>query len=116
MAIKYIVKAASLASADTPIRLEPRGLARDDGKLKTRRRDRCHKMMKGRCHIDYLETCIEKINQEYPAALIIVAGDMSNEDIIQRTGLTQIVNQTRVELIYLTASARIYQSGYIYWL
>jgi len=46
--------------------------------------------------IDYIETCIEKLNQDYPAALIVLAGDtnqLSNEDMIESTGLTQIVNQ-----------------------
>jgi len=37
--------------------------------------------------IDYIETCIEKLNQDYRAAFIVLAGDineLSNEDMIER--------------------------------
>ena len=46
--------------------------------------------------LDYIEAVVEELNRDFPAAHIVVAGDMNqlpDQDMLQRTGLTQIVNQ-----------------------
>jgi hypothetical protein len=46
--------------------------------------------------LQYIDLCVETINNRYPGAQIIIAGDtnqLSENDIIERTGLMQIVKQ-----------------------
>ena len=46
--------------------------------------------------LDYIEACVEELSRDFPAAPIVLAGDLnqlSDEDIVERTGLTQIVHQ-----------------------
>ena len=46
--------------------------------------------------MDYIEACIDDIIHTHPAAAIVLAGDfnqLSDEQLVERTGLTQIVKQ-----------------------
>ena len=46
--------------------------------------------------LDYIEACVDELNRQFPTAPIILAGDfnqLSNEDVAERTGLSQIVYQ-----------------------
>ena len=46
--------------------------------------------------LDYIEDCVAEISHDFPLADIVLAGDvnqLSEQDIIERTGLTQIVHQ-----------------------
>ena len=46
--------------------------------------------------LDYIETCVAEISRDFPQADIVLAGDlnqMSDQDLVERTGLTQIVYQ-----------------------
>jgi len=46
--------------------------------------------------LDYIEECVEEICREFPAAHIVLAGDfnqLSDYDLVGRTGQTQIVYQ-----------------------
>ena len=46
--------------------------------------------------LSQLESCVAEINHDYPAAEIIVAGDLNqlrDDDVVELTGLTQIVRQ-----------------------
>ena len=62
--------------------------------------------------MDYIEACIDGITDTHPAAVIVLAGDfnqLSDEQLVERTGLTQIVMQpTRganiLDRIYVSSS------------
>lgn len=46
--------------------------------------------------LDYIEECVAEVSLDFPLADIVLAGDvnqLSEQDIIERTGLTQIVHQ-----------------------
>jgi len=46
--------------------------------------------------LDYIETCIEEIMHDFPAATIVLAGDfnqLTDENVIERTGFSQIILQ-----------------------
>jgi hypothetical protein len=46
--------------------------------------------------LNYIEACVECLSRDYPSANIILAGDLnqlSDEEMVERTGLTQIVKQ-----------------------
>ena len=46
--------------------------------------------------LNYLEATVDELNQEFPAASIVLAGDfnqLTDHDVAERTGLTQIVHQ-----------------------
>jgi len=46
--------------------------------------------------LDYVETCVEEISHDFPAAHIVLAGDLNqlvDEELTARTGLVQIVYQ-----------------------
>ena len=46
--------------------------------------------------LDYIEGCVDELFRDFPAAHIVLAGDlnqMSDLDLVERTGLTQIVHQ-----------------------
>jgi hypothetical protein len=46
--------------------------------------------------LEFIEACVQEITHEYPLADIVLAGDLnqlSDCDVVQRTGLTQIVRQ-----------------------
>ena len=46
--------------------------------------------------LDYIETCVDELNRRFPGAAIVIAGDLNqlpDEDLVERTGLTQIVRQ-----------------------
>jgi len=49
---------------------------------------------------DYIDACVDELSRDYPAAPIVLAGDLNqllDEDLVERSGLTQIVHQpTRV--------------------
>ena len=50
--------------------------------------------------LSYVENCVAELTHDYPLADIILAGDLNqlhDDDIVERTGLTQIVRQpTRI--------------------
>ena len=46
--------------------------------------------------LDYIEACVDELNRRFPTAPIVIAGDLNqlpDEDLVERTGLTQIVRQ-----------------------
>jgi len=46
--------------------------------------------------LDYIEACVEELTSSFPAANIVLAGDvnrLSDDDMEERTGLTQLVHQ-----------------------
>jgi hypothetical protein len=46
--------------------------------------------------LDYIEACVEELSEFFPAAHVILAGDLnqlSNEDVEERTGLKQVIRQ-----------------------
>jgi len=46
--------------------------------------------------LNYLEATVDELNQKFPAASIVLAGDfnqLTDHDVAERTGLTQIVHQ-----------------------
>ena len=46
--------------------------------------------------LSYIENCVAELSYDYPLAEIVLAGDLnqlSDDDVIERTGLTQIVRQ-----------------------
>ena len=46
--------------------------------------------------LDYIENCVAEISHDFPLADIVLAGDLnqlSDDDVVERTGLTQIVHQ-----------------------
>ena len=46
--------------------------------------------------LDYIENCVAEITHDFPLAEIVLAGDLSqlsDNDVVERTGLTQIVHQ-----------------------
>ncbi len=46
--------------------------------------------------LDYIESCVEALNRQHPAAKIVIAGDtnqLPDREITERTGLAQIVSQ-----------------------
>ena len=46
--------------------------------------------------LSHIESCVAEVTQDYPLADIIVAGDLNqlcDDDIVERTGLTQLVHQ-----------------------
>ena len=46
--------------------------------------------------LNYIEVCVECLSRDHPSANIIIAGDLnqlSDEEMVERTGLTQIVQQ-----------------------
>jgi len=46
--------------------------------------------------LDYVEACVSEISHDFPLADIVIAGDvnqLSDRDVVERTGLTQIVRQ-----------------------
>jgi len=46
--------------------------------------------------LEYVKACVEEVSRLFLTAHIVVAGDvnqLSNNDMVERTGLTQIVNQ-----------------------
>jgi len=46
--------------------------------------------------LDYVEACVSEISHDFPLADIVTAGDvnqLSNRDVVEHTGLTQIVRQ-----------------------
>jgi hypothetical protein len=46
--------------------------------------------------LDYIEGCVEELSRDFPAAHIVLAGDLNqlpDQDLVERTGLTQIVTQ-----------------------
>jgi len=57
--------------------------------------------------LNYIEACVEELSRDFPAAPIVLAGDLnqlSDEDIVERTGLTQIVHQPTRGATFSTAS------------
>jgi len=46
--------------------------------------------------LDYIEACVEEVSRDFPTAHIVLAGDLnklSEHEVVERTGLTQIVHQ-----------------------
>ena len=46
--------------------------------------------------LDYIEACAEEASRDFPTAHIVLAGDLnklSEHEVVERTGLTQIVHQ-----------------------
>ena len=46
--------------------------------------------------LSHIESCVAEVNHDYPLADIVVAGDLNqlcDEDVVERTGLTQLVHQ-----------------------
>ena len=46
--------------------------------------------------LEYIEACVEELNRDFPAAFVVLAGDLNqlrDQDLVERTGLTQIVHQ-----------------------
>ena len=46
--------------------------------------------------LNYIEACVEEVNRDFPTAHIVLAGDMNqlpNDDLVERTGLSQIVKE-----------------------
>ncbi len=46
--------------------------------------------------LDYIEACVGELNRDFPAAHVVLAGDLnqlSDQELVERTGLTQIVQQ-----------------------
>ena len=46
--------------------------------------------------LDYIQTCVEEIIHDFPAATIVLAGDfnqLTDENVIERTGFSQIILQ-----------------------
>ena len=46
--------------------------------------------------VDYIEACVDELVHDFPTASVVLAGDLNqltDSDIMQRTGLTQIVTQ-----------------------
>jgi len=46
--------------------------------------------------LEYIENCVSEITHDFPLADIVIAGDLnqlSDNDVVERTGLTQIVQQ-----------------------
>jgi Reverse transcriptase (RNA-dependent DNA polymerase)/Endonuclease/Exonuclease/phosphatase family len=46
--------------------------------------------------LDYIEACVDEVSRQFPTAHIVIAGDLNqlpSNDVIERTGLTQIVSQ-----------------------
>ena len=46
--------------------------------------------------VDYIEACVEEINRDFPSAHIELVGDLyqqPDQDLVEQTGLTQIVHQ-----------------------
>ena len=46
--------------------------------------------------LDYVENCVAEISHDFPHADIVLAGDLnqlSDNEVVERTGLTQIVHQ-----------------------
>jgi len=67
--------------------------------------------------LDHIETCVEEITRDFPTATIVLGGDinqLTDEDVIERTGFSQIILQptrgTRV-LDRIFVSSPIIYSG-----
>jgi len=46
--------------------------------------------------LNYIEACVDELSHDFPAAPIVLAGDLSqlsDEDLVEWTGLMQIVHQ-----------------------
>jgi len=46
--------------------------------------------------LSYIETSVAEISHDFPLAEIVLAGDLNqldDQEVIERTGLTQVVNQ-----------------------
>jgi hypothetical protein len=46
--------------------------------------------------LNYIEACVEEVSRDFPTAHIVLAGDLnklSEHEVVERTGLTQIVHQ-----------------------
>jgi hypothetical protein len=46
--------------------------------------------------LDYIEACVAELGRNFPAASIVLAGDLNqltDQDLEERTGLTKIVHQ-----------------------
>ena len=46
--------------------------------------------------LNYIETCVAEVSCDFPNAHIVIAGDtnqLSNDDLVERKGLTQFVQQ-----------------------
>ena len=46
--------------------------------------------------LDYIEACVDEVGRDFPAAHIVLAGDVNQlpeDDLVERTGLSQIVHQ-----------------------
>ena len=60
--------------------------------------------------LNYIEACVDEVSREFPTDHIIIAGGMnqlSNDDLVERTGLTQIVQQptrgaNNLDRVYVT--------------
>ena len=49
-----------------------------------------------KAQLAYIEVCVAEVSRQFPTAHIVIAGDLSqlpNNDLVERMGLTQIVNQ-----------------------
>jgi len=61
--------------------------------------------------LSYIENCVAELSHDYPLADIILAGDLNqlhDDDVVERTGLTQIVSQpTRSASLYSTACSSL---------
>ena len=47
--------------------------------------------------LNYIEASVEELNRDFPAAFVVLAGDLNqlhDQDLVERTGLTQIVQST----------------------
>ena len=64
--------------------------------------------------LDYIESCVDALNHQYPTANIVIAGDtnqLPERDMIERTGLAQIVLQPTRGANILD---RVFTSGPLY--
>ena len=46
--------------------------------------------------LDYIEACVKEMDRDFPAAHIVIADDvnqLSEDDLVERTDLSQIVHQ-----------------------
>jgi hypothetical protein len=67
----------------------------------------------------YIEACVDEISRDLPTSLIVIAGvlnQLSDQDIVERTGFMQIVQQpTRGASIPLTETVTLTQTHINYW-
>ena len=64
--------------------------------------------------LDHIETCVEEITRDFPTATIVLGGDfnqLTDEDVIERTGFSQIILQPTRDTRVLD---RIFVSSPIY--